>query len=85
MKEGTTKSGFKFAIDEAVLDNMELVDDLEEIESGNALAISRVCLKVLGKEQRDRLYDHLRVDGRVPIKAATDEITEIFRLVNAKN
>lgn len=83
---GTTKSGFKFSVDESVFDSMELVDDLAEIDSGNSIAISRVCLTVLGEAQRKRLYDHLRGEnGRVPIKAVMDEMTEIFHLVQAKN
>ena len=79
MVNGTTTAGFEFELDEKVLDNMELVDALAESEE-NPAAISRVCLLLLGKAQRSRLYDHLRSpDGRVPLKQVTASVVEIFK------
>lgn len=78
MITGTTPRGFDFEIDEATLDDMELLDALSESET-NPLRISEVSLKVLGKEQRRRLYDNIRVEGgRVPIEDAMSEIMYIF-------
>lgn len=78
MLNGKTKSGFEFSVDPNVLDNMELLDAVAEIDT-NPLAVSKVINMVLGAEQRKALYDHLRTeDGRVPVKAVSDAITDIF-------
>lgn len=82
MKKGETSSGFKFEVNENVLDNMELVDALAEAQGENPAMISKVILLVLGKEQRGRLYEHLRnEDGVVPMTKASEELTEIFELM----
>lgn len=77
----TTKSGFSCDIDPDVLNNMELVDDLADVQAGNTLAISRVCLKLLGnKDNRARLYDHVRNGaGRVPPDKVDAELGEILK------
>lgn len=71
MIEGKTTNGFAFSIPDDAIDNMELVDALADAdESGSPLAISRVLLLMIGREQRKKLYDHLRAeDGRVPVEA----------------
>lgn len=82
-----TGSGFEFEIAETTLNNMELVDALAEADEGNHLAISRVCTLLLGKEQKKKLYDHVRLeDGSVPIDAVTNILVEIISSSNtAKN
>lgn len=78
MLNGKAKSGFEFSVDSSVLDNMELLDAVAEIDT-NPLAVSKVISMVLGAQQRKALYDHLRTeDGRVPVKAVSDAITDIF-------
>lgn len=84
----TTKSGFTCEIDKGVLDNMELVDALAEMNSGDPLAFPVVCKLVLGKETRAKLYDHLRKeDGRVPTEDVDRELSEIMQAMGdqAKN
>lgn len=77
--KGETKTGFQFSIDRETFDNMELVDALAELEGGNPLAVSDAVRLLLGKEQRKKLYDHLREEGgRVPATKVTREITDIF-------
>lgn len=79
MIEGKTASGFAFSMEESVIDNMELVDALAEATDDNPLAVSSVCVLLLGKAQRKRLYDHLRqADGRVPVEQVSKELIEIF-------
>ena len=79
MKNGTLENGFAFQIDEEALDDMELLDAMAEAEGGDALKVSKVMLKVLGKEQRDALYEHLRNEaGRVPVEAAMNALVEIL-------
>ena len=79
MQKVTTKSGFKCLINKEQLNDMELVDKIAEADAGNPLAVSAVIEKILGKEQKSKLYNHLRnEDGRVPIEKVGDEITEII-------
>ncbi|MCD8200735.1 MAG: hypothetical protein LUD47_01500 [Clostridia bacterium] len=79
MVKGTTKSGFKFSGDENAVDNMELIDALADLDSGNTLAISQVCKLLLGDSTRKALYDHVRTeDGRVPTEDVERELTEII-------
>ncbi len=78
MYTGTTKSGFAFEIEETALDNMELVDALAEAEE-DPLSLSRVVRLLLGKEDRKRLYNHIRTEqGNVPIDAMSEELKQIF-------
>ena len=78
MIEGITSTGFAFAVEEKRLDNMELVDAIAKVDK-DPTAVSRVLDLMLGEEQKHCLYDHLRTeDGRVPIGAMTDALTEIF-------
>ena len=78
MISGTTKTGFEFSIDEKKLNNMEFVDALAEVED-NARAFSRVINMMMDKEQKKRLYDHVRLeDGTVPVDAMVEEITDIM-------
>lgn len=81
MIQGTTTSGFSYELDDNTMNNMELVDAMAELdEGGHPFALSRVCLLLLGKQQRKRLYDHIRAeDGKVPPKAMGEEIAEIIR------
>ncbi len=75
----TTKSGFVCDIDPKVTENMELVDAMAELQGGDKLAYSRVCLLMLGKEVRAKLYDHVRTkDGRVPPQDVDRELGEIM-------
>lgn len=84
----TTKSGFVCDVDPDVINNMELIDALAELQGGNKLAYPTVCLLVLGKETRAKLYDHLRNEaGRVPMQDVDRELTEIMEALGkpAKN
>lgn len=81
MIQGKTKTGFSYEIAEDTMNNMELVDAMAELdEGGHPFALSRVCLLLLGKEQRKRLYDHIREkDGKVPPQKMGEEIADIIR------
>lgn len=79
MITGTTRNGFAFSIDEGAMDDMELVDALAEVTDNNAMAISKVCVKIFGKEQRKRLYDSLRTEeGRVPLAEVSEAIADVM-------
>lgn len=84
----TTKSGFTCDIDPDALNDSELLDAIAELQSGNKLAFPTVSLKVLGRENRAKLYDHLRTAaGRVPLEDVDREMTEIMQALGkpAKN
>lgn len=78
--KGTTKSGFEFSVNESITDDMELIDIMAGIES-DASNMSLFVIKVLGTEQRAKLYDHVRnKDGIVPSSKVYEEILEIFEI-----
>ena len=79
MKEVMLSCGCHLRLDENATDNMEFIDALAEMAEDDFTAVSKVLVMILGKEQRKKLYDHLRTpDGRVPIKAVSDCVLEIF-------
>lgn len=87
MLQGKTESGFCFEIDESALDDMEFVEALADLEE-DALKLPKVCNMLLGKEQKAKLYDHLRnEDGKVPINDVSNAIVEIMSVAgeNTKN
>lgn len=77
-----TTSGFECDIDRERLKNMELVDALADMQDDDVLAVSRVVRLLFTKEEKKRLYDHLRTpDGRVPPDAIGVELNEIFSML----
>lgn len=86
MKEITLGSGYCCALNEKVLDNMELLELLVEVEEGHTAALIPALDLILGREQRKALYDHLRTeDGRVPIADTIKALAEIIRAAGGKN
>lgn len=77
-----TTSGFECSIDEAALNDMELLDELVAMDRGDVFVYSSILRRLLGEKDKARLYDHVRVDGRVPIDAVSEEIAEIFNKLN---
>lgn len=78
-----TESGFSIELEEGALDNMEVLDALSDLDEGNPLAMSRLVVKLLGKDGKKRLYDHLRTeDDRVPASAVESAIMELFQSIN---
>jgi len=77
--KGKTQSGFAYEIEEARLNNYELLETIGELED-NPMVISKMVVMLLGKEQTNKLKDHLRdEEGLVPVDKMTEEITEIFQ------
>lgn len=50
MKKVRLESGLNLSINDGAMDNMELLDDLVEVDEGNAFAISRIVRRVLDDE-----------------------------------
>lgn len=78
MINGKTKTGFEFSVDKNVMNDMELVDILADDTMDDAFRMSYVVRKLLGRDQRKALYDHVRVNGRVPVDAVIAEVEDIF-------
>lgn len=81
--KGKTSSDFEFEIETDSLNDMEVVDALVDMmDTSNEMKAMRsvkVLLdKVLGEKQKQRLYDHVKVDGRVPIDKINNEFVEIL-------
>lgn len=86
MVTGKTASGFEFAIDPEAIDDFEVLEALANVSKGEVLDLPFVVEKILGKEQKKRLYDHLRnKQGRVPVKQTSEEIVEIFKAAGEKS
>lgn len=85
VKHIKTKTGFEADIDDCCIDDMELFEAVADLQAGDAMAIPVVIRKV-GGVHKEALYNHCRLpDGRVPVRAVSEEIAEIFAALNAKN
>lgn len=79
MIKGKTSSGFAYKISEARVSNYELIESLNETET-NPLALPKTVNLLLGKEQADKLKDHLRdEEGLISTENLSSEIMEIFQ------
>ena len=80
-----TSSGFECDIDEGALDDMELLDDLVAIDGGDVSKFTPADKKILGDDEKERLYEHIRDDsGRVPVSAFGVELGDIIKGLNSK-
>lgn len=74
-----TNDGFEIELDENVLDDSELWDALDGMQDGDVFAMGHMTVRLLGKEGRKKLYDHLRTpDGRVPLTKVSDALGELM-------
>ncbi len=86
MLTGKTSTGFSFKIEESNLDSWELLELMSDIES-NATKIVPTARLLLGDDY-ELLKEHVKKNnnGKMPIEAFTNEITEIFNTApNGKN
>lgn len=84
--KGKTKSGFSFKMDSALFEDAEFLELFAEMHSGDSLAVFGFIKKVLGKEQKEALYEHCRdKKGIVPVTALTDEVVEMLEQLAAAN
>lgn len=78
MIKGTTESGFDFNVKEELADDFELLELLGDF-SENPLMAGKLADKMLGKEQKEALKEHLRgEDGRIKTSDMFRELTEII-------
>ena len=79
MVKGKTNAGFEFEIDMANIEDMRFIEDLADADEGEPRALRRVLDKMLGKAQKERLYEFYQDEkGRVPVDSIRDAIGEMF-------
>ena len=77
--KGKTTSGFEFEINRDKLDDMEFIDLLAELKDGDYLKFSKIADFMLGKDQKARLYEHIRkINGQARISLFAEEMKEIL-------
>lgn len=80
MKIIKLSSGLELEISEDVMNDMELVDILAEAGENDPIAVSKICKKIMGTENRKKLYDSVRNDaGRIPVEKISSAVEEIFK------
>lgn len=79
-----TESGFSIELEDDALEDQELFDAISGMQDGNVFDMSRLTLRLLGKEGRKKLYDHLRTpDGRVPVAKVAGALCELMNSFTA--
>lgn len=79
MKKGKTTTGFEFTLTDERLNNYELMEAINEVEINPLISVKVVDL-LLGKEQSEKLKNHVRTDdGFVPSDKLMEELTEILQ------
>lgn len=77
--KGETSSGFKYAVNKNMLNNVEFLEIFAKVQNGDQMKIFELIEMSLGAEQKKQLYDHVRdEEGMVPVDAVSKEISEIF-------
>lgn len=83
MVEGKTKTGFKFKVDERVLEDWRLISSISMAESENLAdrvkGITEVVHLLLGENEQS-LIEHIKKknDGFVPTEVITNELASII-------
>lgn len=79
MIKGTTPTGFEYHVDKETLNDYELLEEVSAVDD-NPLLIANLVKRLLGKEQTNKLKEHIRSDaGIVPLDVMTNEIVAIFQ------
>lgn len=79
MIQGKTKTGFEFALDETVVDDMFFIETLAEADKGKYLAVASVLTMLLGEEQKKKLYEHVKDEkGHARVDDVFRETQEIL-------
>lgn len=85
MRQIKTESGFKWKINEKVMDDAEILDLVAELDEEEYASFPKLLTKLLGKDGKKALYDHLRTeDGRVPYDDVERELKDIFLSLDSK-
>lgn len=73
-----TQSGFEYELDLTAMNDLEVLEMIADVEE-SPLILPKLLTKILGKAQRDKLYDHVRTkEGTVPIDKVNLELVNMF-------
>lgn len=76
----TTGRGFSYAVEEDALNDMELLEDMVALDSGDGRALITIGERLLGAGGKRKLYENLRTEkGRVPADEVTRELFDIIK------
>lgn len=82
--KGTLSNGFEYKINSDALDDIEFLEMLVDADDDDIASVMMLINKLLGKKQKQRLYDHLRNDkGIVKASDVSGAISEMFDQVKA--
>lgn len=80
--QGKTSSGFKFEVNEDAVKSMEFIDLIDDLDKKPTM-IGKVVKFMLGEDQKEKLYKHVRGDKKfTPAEDVNKEVEEIFNLIN---
>ena len=82
--KGITSTGFGYEISENIKNDYELLELIAKVDS-NPILIPQVVDKILGEDQKRKLFEHVRKDGIVQSDRIMEEIGEIFKNESIKN
>lgn len=85
MVSGQTKTGFKYKIQDSQLNNWELIEVLQTIDEGNETMLPKAIKMLLGNKQYERLKNHVRRNGIVPVDKMLLEFQDIMQNKQVKN
>lgn len=81
---GKTETGFKFSIDDRVLDDWRLIQNIELAESENLterVKGTNALVRLLLGDNEEKLMEHIakKNDGFIPSSAVTSELASIIK------
>ena len=78
MIQGITKTGFNFKIEDAVLNDYELLELFAEVDE-NPLLVPKLVKMILGEKQKNELIEHVRnKDGIAEVNKIAMELESIL-------
>lgn len=81
MVRGKLDNGFEFEFDETIVDDMYFFEKLAGLEE-NPLLFPSIIEYVLGKEQKEKFYKSLEVNGKVSAEACGEAFAELLGKAN---
>jgi len=72
MLKGKTKTGFEFEIDDAVLNDYELLELFADVDE-NPLLVPKLVKTILGEKQKNKLIEHVRDEKGI---ASADKVAK---------
>lgn len=86
MIKGKTESGFEYSMDEAVLDDFEVLELVGAVEE-SVTALPKLLAALFGDEQKKAYYDHLRdpETRRVSTQKILADVEKLFEDLGSAN